>query len=267
MGDRSRERTDRQPPRGRVSRRGSHESVGGRKRGGRPRVLLDCATSRGHTPPLGGLQIVDVQSSLGPQRSRRPLAVPRCGRHRATVHNCRREVSRPGRGTFGVVPRARGYGSPAAARWRTTVSGRVRRGRCRQGFTRPALLLVPLAVVHCGGSSSDETSSAPATTTETESSPADSSTGVSEFELEVDLACNYSCVVEMECVGRDFSQCLSDCYDLIEWQTPPRPPCDGARLQLAECQATLDCAQYGALQAGQDNPCTAEVDGVEAACG
>lgn len=86
------------------------------------------------------------------------------------------------------------------------------------------------------------------------------------FEDEVQFPCNNVCVLEQMCTDREPASCIRDCYDMIEYMTPPRPPCDAARLELVDCESTLDCEQLAASREGLANPCSPEADEVEAQC-
>lgn len=89
---------------------------------------------------------------------------------------------------------------------------------------------------------------------------------VDPFEQEVSYACNPACRVENECTGRDLLECVPACYEEIEHRNPPRPPCDTARLELAECQGMLDCDELEDLQNDEPNPCSSEADEVAVLC-
>ena len=86
--------------------------------------------------------------------------------------------------------------------------------------------------------------------------PDDGSDLYDPFEREVAHACNDACFLDHECTGANVSECIPDCYQLIEHMTPPRPPCDSAWLAFFECQGTLECDELAALKSNEPNPCS-----------
>lgn len=140
-----------------------------------------------------------------------------------------------------------------AKRGRLENEGRSRRSNVlldpRSDRVRPLVLGLVASLLACGPSNGGAEDDA-----------------LQEFGQEVWSACSFACGAQQECAEHpfDIGACFLGCTDEIEHRMPPRPPCDQARLELADCKGTLDCSELAQLEDGAANPCSPEQMEVQA---